>query len=216
MTLKPYARVRRGTDSSGRPVLLNARMDAALKEVEADLRSKGLPAPIITQGAYMAELGGGASASAGYHDAGGALDFRTWHLTDDQKQAQAKAFRRHGWAYWQRGPGVKHGGMDEHGHAVLLGDKEAAPGLKGQEAEYRAGGDGLTGGRPDYHWRPKTITEFNYPAYVKRLRKPTVTMREFKRRHLTRSHAAAVKAGNPNAARRLKRWLDAIPGKGKK
>ena len=212
MTLNPYARVRRGTDSSLRPILLNARMDASLKDVEADLRRRRQPMPIITQGAYMLDAGGGAGASKGYHDGGGALDFRVRHLTDSQVGELVRALRRHGWAAWLRN--VQHGGFkDPHIHAVLLGDREAASGAKGQMEEYLEGGDGLTGSGKDYHARPKTIREFNYAAYVRRLRKPTVTLREFKRRHLEAALANAVKAGNVNRARRLRKWLAQLPPK---
>lgn len=210
-----YARVRRGTDSSGRPVYLNARMDAALKVVEADLKRRKQPMPIITQGAYMKDVGGGASASAGYHDGGGALDFRTRHLTSEQTGELVRSLRRHGWAAWLRNK--QHGGFtDPHVHAVLLGDKQAAKGALSQMAEYKAGGDGLAGSGKDYHARPKTIKAFDYAAYVRARRKPVNAMREFKRRHLTAAHARAVKAGNVNGARRLKRWLDALPKKGAK
>jgi len=204
--VKAYDRIRRGTDSSGRPIVLNARMDAALKDVEAELARRDQPAPIITQGAYMG--GAGATASAGVHDAGGALDFRTRHLTAEQKKILVRVLRKHGWAAWQRN--LTHGGFkDEHVHAVLLGDREAAPGARDQMVEYRAGGDGLKGTGKDYHWRPDPIPTFSWPAWQKRQR-AKVSLPSFKRRHLTNALKAAQKGGNPNRVRLLRRWIDQL------
>lgn len=153
----PYLVTRIGTDTSSRPILMNQRMLAAW---QATLEALDFT-PTIVQGAYMARVpGGGATDSAGYHDAGGCIDTRTWDLAAEQEQRLIKAARRIGWAVWKRNQA--HGGMDEHMHWVLLDDRDAASGARSQMAAYRAGQDGLAGGGPDYHWRPDPIPVFHY------------------------------------------------------
>ncbi len=150
----PYEVTRFGTDTSQRPILLNQRMIAAWKATLAELDFT----PQIVQGAYMARVpGGGAADSAGYHDAGGCIDTRTWDLGVEQEQRLIRAARGLGWAVWKRDQA--HGGMDEHMHWVLLDDHEAASGARSQMAAYRAGRDG---GGADYHWRPDPIPVFKF------------------------------------------------------
>ena len=152
----PYEVKAFGSDTSQRPIFMNLRMRAAWEATLAALDF----APLIVQGAYMARVpGGGATDSAGYHDAGGCIDTRTWDLTVEQERRLIKAARGLGWAVWKRDQ--RHG-MDEHMHWVLLGDRDAASGARSQMAAYRAGRDGLDGGGSDYHWRPKPIPVFKF------------------------------------------------------
>ncbi len=154
---EPYEVTTFGTDTSQRPILLNQRMIAAWKATLAELDFT----PTIVQGAYMARVpGGGAADSAGYHDAGGCIDTRTWDLNVAQEQRLIRVARGLGWAVWKRDQA--HGGMDEHMHWVLLDDHEAASGARSQMAAYRAGRDGLDGGGADYHWRPDPIPVFKF------------------------------------------------------
>jgi hypothetical protein len=140
-----------GTDTSGRPILMTEFMAAWWEAIVADLGFR----PTIVQGAFMSRLGGGASASAGYHDAGGCLDLRTWDLTDTQQQAVIRATRWGGAGSWIRD--AKHGGMDPHIHLVLGSDAPLAPGASWQWLAYLNGGDGLSGGGRDYHPRPTPL-----------------------------------------------------------
>lgn len=154
-------RVAVGSDTSGRPILMTRRMRAAFDAVVAHC---GI-APVIVQGAFMSDVpGGGAAASAGYHDLAGCIDTRTWNLTSDQQVALIKAARTVGWAVWKR-DGL-HGGMDEHMHWVLLDEPNMASGAQWQAAEYRAGRDGLASQGLDYHWRPDPIPGFDYDTYL--------------------------------------------------
>lgn len=162
MTNDPYDVRRVGTDSSGRAILMNARMILAL-----EVACRSLPfTPTITQGAYMSRVGGGAADSAGYHDGGGCLDFRTTsydELNNRQIDHLVAALRSVGWAAWRRDQA--HGGMDPHCHAVLLGDRDAAGGAKYQMTDYIAGGDGMGGA--DYEQRPDPlVTGFDYHAQL--------------------------------------------------
>lgn len=160
-----------GRDPSGRTVRMTRRMKAAF---DATVRECGF-APTIVQGAFMAQLGGGATASAGYHDRSGCLDTRTWDLTAAQQERLVRAARSIGWAVWKRDE--LHGGMDEHMHWVLLGEPGSAPGARRQEADYRAGYDGLTPRGRDYHWRPRVIPTFDYDRH---LEDDMPTMKELK------------------------------------
>ncbi|MGZ4468731.1 MAG: hypothetical protein ACXVXB_09630 [Nocardioidaceae bacterium] len=144
-------RVDLGLDSSGRRILLTRRMLAAF---DAACALAGLT-PVIVQGAFMAELGGGAAASDGYHDLAGCLDTRTWDLTTEQQERVLRAGRSVGWAVWRRDE--EHGGMEEHHHWVLLGEPGCHPGAAAQQRAYLDGRDGLDTAGPDYHWRPEVI-----------------------------------------------------------
>lgn len=154
-----YELVELGTDSSSRTILMNRRMKAAYDTVCERLGFE----PTITQGAYMAKVGGGAPASEGYHDAGGCIDTRTWDIDSDDERRVIRVGRETGWAVWRRD--IAHGGFDEeHMHWVLIGDQEAASGADLQMGQYRNGGDGMGGS--DYHWRPDPIPTFDYEAYL--------------------------------------------------
>ncbi|HYF71834.1 MAG TPA: hypothetical protein VD864_03380, partial [Nocardioides sp.] len=107
------------------------------------------------QGAFMRRLGGGAAASAGYHDLGGCIDVRLWDLTPDQQTALNREVRLHGAAGWRRDQ--QHGGMDEHYHLVLGTDRPLAAGAEIQWDQYLAGRDGLATNGPDYMWRPTPL-----------------------------------------------------------
>ena len=142
----------RGTDSSGRPIYMTNYMADFWEAVVADLGFR----PVITQGAWMARVpGGGAENSAGFPDAGGCLDWRTWNLTTDQSAKVVRTIRRHGAGAWRR---YKSQGMSEdHGHLVLGTDPGISVAALGQWREYLAGGDGLSGDGKDYEWRPNPL-----------------------------------------------------------
>lgn len=141
---------RRGTDSSGRGIYATEYMWRWWEAVCAELGFT----PVVTQGAFMTRNGGGAAASAGYHDAGGTFDLRVWNLTSSQVDQTIRTLRRSGAAAWLRNQ--QHGGFsDPHIHFVLGTDAPLAPGASYQWLNYIAGGDGM-GGR-DYHDRPRPL-----------------------------------------------------------
>ena len=128
--------------------------------------------PVITQGAYMAAAGGGAVASAGYHDQGGCLDLRVWDRTTEQRQFMVRQARRMGAGAWIRD--AKHGGMDPHLHLVLGSDSPLSRGASVQWQQYLAGRDGLASNGPDYHWRPSPlVTTWKPEVPMKELRVAT-------------------------------------------
>lgn len=146
---------RRGTDSSGRGIYASDYMWAWWQQVLADpLVAKFADAVVITQSAWMTLNGGGASASAGYHDGGGCFDLRVWNLTETQVHVLIRAIRRNGAAAWLRN--LAHGGFtDPHIHLVLGTDYDIDDGAAFQWRDYIAGGDGMGGS--DYHPRPRPL-----------------------------------------------------------
>lgn len=75
-----------------------------------------------------------ASASAGTHAGGGAID-----VAQDSDTA-ARIWREAGWAFWPRGEDY---GFIEHGHGVLIGCPHLSSGARSQVTQYRNGTNGL-------------------------------------------------------------------------
>ena len=123
--------VRLGTDSSGRAVLMSPLMSKWWSEYVKACQAKGFT-PVVTQGAFMAQAGGGAAASAGYHDLGGCLDLRVWDRTTAERQFMVRHARRMGAGAWIRDQ--RHGGMDPHLHLVLGADDAIGAGETHGEA----------------------------------------------------------------------------------
>jgi hypothetical protein len=135
-----FAVRRRGTDTSGRAIFMTDKVT-------------------IVQGAFMVRAGGGADASAGYHDAGGCIDFRTWNLTTAELTAFIAAWRSRGGAAWRRDELLLHGGMADHCHITLGSDSPLSAGAKDSWQQYLDRNNGLTGashGR-DYERRPRPL-----------------------------------------------------------
>lgn len=145
-----YTVSQHGTDSSGRGVFSTAYMWSWWQAVCDELGFT----PVITQGAWMVRNGGGADASAGYHDGGGCFDLRVWNLTRSQVNQTITTLRACGAAAWLRDQ--RHGGFtDPHIHFVLGSDDGLAPGAAYQWLNYLSGGDGM--GSRDYHPRPTPL-----------------------------------------------------------
>lgn len=162
--------IRWGTDPNGRPILLTELAAAWLNALRAACKVRGFT-PTVVQGSFMARLGGGAAASAGYHDHAGAIDFRIWDLTDDQQRYLVREARRRGGAAYLRGKGHDTTTMDPHCHVTLGWDAgELDSGLAWAWTDYLKGGNGLSGRHhaPDPHWRPVPLvmTWSPPPRYV--------------------------------------------------
>lgn len=155
--------VRVGTDPSGRPIYMTRKMRRWWRRV---CRRLGFT-PTIVQGAWMVKAGGGAAASAGYHDGGGCLDLRVWDLDPTQQERAIRVLRKMGAAAWRRDK--HHGRMDPHIHLVLGSDWDLARGASQQWNDYIAGYDGLTLHGRDYHWRPDPLV-INPPPSAWRVR----------------------------------------------
>ncbi|GHJ59120.1 hypothetical protein NOK12_16380 [Nocardioides sp. OK12] len=148
--MSDYTVTRTGTDSSGRGIYMTTYMRDWWARVVDTLGFE----PTIVQGAFMGRNGGGASASAGYHDGAGCLDLRVWNLASSQVAQTIRVLRELGAAAWLRDQ--RHG-MDPHIHLVLGSDAPLASGAAYQWRQYLAGRDGLASNGADYHPRPSPL-----------------------------------------------------------
>lgn len=142
--------IQHGTDPNGRPIYMTRYMAEWWERVTDELGFD----PTIVQGAFMARAGGGAAASAGYHDLAGCLDLRVWDRSEEQVQRMIRVLRQMGAAAWLRDE--RHG-MDDHIHLVLGTDHPLTVGASYQWRQYVRGRDGLAGDGPDYHGRPSPL-----------------------------------------------------------
>jgi hypothetical protein len=140
-----YAR----TTIHGRPI--DAATKAAVEALEADL---GYPLTIM-QGI------GGASASAGTHTQGRAIDVDPWDI-----RRKLRLGLKHGFIGWYR-PYVR-GLWPAHGHMVLvLGSRDNQRGIAGsafrQIGAYLRRSDGLISDHHDPNARPDLLVPFQFP-----------------------------------------------------
>lgn len=142
-----------GTDTSGRPIYLTTYAHNTRTAALACLPFGDKVT--LVQGAFMARVGGGAAASAGYHDQAGCWDERLWNLTVAEADELIRVYRSHGIACWRRDG--EHGGMDPHIHCLLGTDSPLAGGAAIQWQQYLSGHDGLASNGPDYEWRPSPL-----------------------------------------------------------
>jgi hypothetical protein len=114
---------------------------------------------------YQGSFHSGTSASAGTHDGGGAIDFKTTAIgmSDKQIRTMVEALRRAGFAAWRR---AAPAWSPDHIHAIAIGDRDLSSEARAQVREYFAGGDGLSGSAPD----PHSAIGRPIPAWAKRFR----------------------------------------------
>ena len=198
--------VRLGTDSSGRAVLMSPLMAQWWDEFTEACEAKGFT-PVVTQGAFMAQAGGGAAASAGYHDLGGCLDLRVWDRTTAERQFMVRQARRMGAGAWIRDQ--RHGGMDPHLHLVLGADDPLSIGAASQWQAYLRGEDGLAGGGRDYHWRPVPLVTTWKPKPTP-TRNITAALKAKTREARKRALRRVIRHGKAPAKAATKTWLTAI------
>lgn len=145
---------RRGTDSSGRPIYTTAFFWQVWQAVLQRPRVAPFAAlVVIVQGGFMTRVpGGGAAASAGYHDGAGTTDIRVWNLSAEQERILWWEFALFAIIFWPRGPAAYMGGMDEHAHCAAGWDRPVSSGIAAQwrDAMPPNRGSGLASGGPDY------------------------------------------------------------------
>jgi hypothetical protein len=96
---------------------------------------------IVVQGSYS-----NGSASAGTHSGGGALDLRSWHITNAQRDRLLLSLRKVGFAAWYRTP---RQGFDFHFHAIAIGCKDLSSSARNQVTAYYNGRNGLASNGKD-------------------------------------------------------------------
>lgn len=157
---------RRGTDTSGRGIWMTAFMWLVWAAMLTDPRLAAFRSRIVVvQGPFMVRNGGGATASAGYHDLAGCIDIRTWNLTLAEQATFWTVAAEYGFWFWKRDTPTHMGGMDEHGHSISGWDQPLAPGAANQWTQAKAGRDGLAGNGPDYMRREGPLVLFP-PAHL--------------------------------------------------
>jgi hypothetical protein len=187
-TVKRY-----GTDTSGRPIYMTVYMHNFWETVVNEIGFR----PTVVQGAFMSRVkGGGADASAGYHDQAGCFDVRTWDLSAAQLNELIRACRKHGGAAWRRDKTTAHGGMDPHCHITLGGDQPYSSGAAASWASYVRGDNGLANNAPDYEWRPDPL--------VKRFVKPAPALPEMIREAIRAAREAKQQTKRVNQPVRRK------------
>ena len=128
-------RISLGKDSSGRPLEVDSRTLAKLREAE---RRLGLSLTIV-QGSYRGAFG--AAASAGTHNRGGVIDLRTWDLpASTTPQQVVRVLRECGLIAWYR---TKAQGFDPHIHAIDYGNPDLDPSAARQVTAWEQGRNGL-------------------------------------------------------------------------
>lgn len=155
LPLEPMKRVRYGGAT------MNVRTRDMIQHAEALAGFKFQ----IAQGSYNTGVG----ASAGTHDGGGVIDFRTRHLSTADRIKMVRALKDSGFAAWYR-PEVD-GLWGPHVHAAAFGDPEMAAGAKQQLASYDRGRNGLKGDALDNTYRPDPKAGWNYKAGKPRVRR---------------------------------------------
>lgn len=120
------------------------QLDARTRDMFVRLRWK-LNLPLtLTQGSYS-----NATASAGTHSGGGALDIRASNLTVDQRARVVLGARQMGFAAWLRIPAQANPPWPYHVHGIAIGCPDLSAAARGQVADYKAGRNGLANNGPD-------------------------------------------------------------------
>lgn len=135
------ARIDLGTDSSGRPLVVDDRTLAKLRAAEAALGHTF----VIVQGSWRGA--NGAAASADTHARGGVIDLRSWDLPAHiSPQKAVLEFRRAGLVTWYR---TKAQGFDPHFHAIDRGNPDLDPSAARQVTAWEQGRNGLASNGAD-------------------------------------------------------------------
>ncbi|CUR59406.1 putative Lysozyme [metagenome] len=131
------------------PKRVDWKTRAALEEAERRLDYR----LTVVQGSYN---NGRVKASGPTHDGGGVVDLLAWDW-----RRKVTVLREIGFAAWYRP--ARPGLWGAHIHAVLIEHGRLDASAAAQVVAYRAGRDGLKGGRSDDFPRPSPIPVFSYP-----------------------------------------------------
>ena len=203
-TVKAY-----GKDTSGRTIWMTVYMHDWWEGVVKELGFR----PTVVQGAFMTRNGGGASASAGYHDKAGCFDVRTWDLTLAQLNELIKVCRKRGGAAWRRDKSAVHGGMDPHCHITLGTDSPLSAGAAASWRSYVDGRNGLANGARDYEWRPSPLVTTPPPPPAPKPNSVQLARRSFRQGLRQLRQVSADRKVVKNQASIIRQALRAMPKK---
>jgi len=160
-----YERVTVGRYADGSNVIINRRTQAMIWMV-----NRRLPFDLtLVQGSYHTTT----TASAGTHDGGGVVDFRTWDLSETQRGQALAVARQEGFYAWYR---TAAQGFDPHMHWVAKADAELSPSAKQQAIDAEAGYNGLASHLKDN--LNLDVPTFNYEEYLVALLEDRVSVLE--------------------------------------
>jgi hypothetical protein len=145
-------KIQRGYDTSSRPLYATRQSFQRYDRINEHLGG----VLVIIQGSFNK----GTVASAGTHDLAGAMDFRTWNLTNDLLYSGVRFGRDLGGADYIR---TTAEGFDPHWHGVTIGDAPMSPETAQQVRDYYAGLNALASRRADtFSYRPANIQPYKY------------------------------------------------------
>lgn len=141
-----------------RGVKITARMRAMLRWAEAEFQKKYPGVSIIaTQGSWS-----NGSLSGGTHSGAGAVDLRSWHYTDAQRNYLLRCLKRAGFAVWFRPYNWDGNEGGEHLHALDKVKTGMDSGARWQVDQYKAGRSGLRSNLRDTSYRAPGDPVWNY------------------------------------------------------
>ena len=139
-----------------RGVQITARQRDAFRWAEKRLMKK-FPGVSLkpTQGSWS----NGVEASAGTHNGAGVCDFRTWHMTAEQRVYMVRCLKDAGQAAWYR---TAAQGFDPHVHVCDRVTTGMAALARWQVAQYDAGRTGLASNKTDPTYRPSPSVRWSW------------------------------------------------------
>ncbi len=139
-----------------RGVQITARQRDAFREAERRLLRK-YPGVSLkpTQGSWSSSV----NASAGTHEGAGVVDFRTWHMTPQQRAYMVRCLKDVGQAAWYR---TTEQGFDPHVHVCDRVTTNMAPAAVWQVKQFDLGRTGLASNRKDPTYRPSPSVKWSY------------------------------------------------------
>lgn len=155
---------------------------------------------IITQGSYQSSV----KQSAGTHDGGGAADFSTRKLTDEQKRRAVLELRKAGMFASLRTPA--EGDWVEHIHGIVVDHPALSPAAAAQVVDYRKGRNGLANHRSDTGPRLIPIPVPVWPVLSPKKKRPQRIREALKQ---LRAQLADPATG-PTQRKRIRAAMDAL------
>lgn len=197
------------------------RVTPRVRDLLADARAAAkLPAGSarVMQGSYNA---GKVGASAGTHDAGGAVDLSIAGLSNVQALTLVNQLRRRNGCAWLRSPayGWPASAGGPHIHVIVRDEPGLSAGARAQVAAYDKGLNGLASKARDPHGRPpqfpmERVRLMAWKVNGRKMVKPATAVRVPRGKWVTLTTIDLPKGGDFDVALQLRvpRGLPAMPG----